>query len=297
MLVVFVLSLVGLAAEPTIITGAPAWLKPAKFAISTAIYSLTFAWIFTYLEEWPRLKGIVGWTTAAVFVLEVAIIDVQAARGVTSHFNNSTPLDSILFAVMGAAIFAVWAVSVALAVAVFRHRFMDEALGWAIRLGLLVTVVGSAAGGMMLRPTGAQLAAARAGERMTVSGAHTVGAPDGGPGLPGTGWSTAHGDLRVAHFAGLHGLQMIPLVALLLRGVLPVARRRRGVIVAGASYASLFAVLLWQALRGQSVLAPDGLTIGVLAAWGGATALGAWLVRSSSLYDTSARAQKVMISL
>lgn len=260
-------------------------------------YALTFAWIFTYLEEWPRLKRIVGWTTAVVLVLEVAIIDLQAARGATSHFNISTPLDSILFSVMGAAILVAWAVSVALAVAVFRQRFTDEALGWAIRLGLLVTVVGSAAGGMMLRPTGAQLASARAGVRPTVAGAHTVGAPDGGPGLPGTGWSTAHGDLRVAHFAGLHGVQMIPLVALLLRGVRPVARRRRGVIVAGVSYALLVAVLLWQALRGQSVLAPDGLTIGVLAAWGGTTALGVWLVRSSSLYNTSARAQKVMISL
>ena len=28
---------VGLAVDPRIITGAPAWLKPAKFAVSTAI--------------------------------------------------------------------------------------------------------------------------------------------------------------------------------------------------------------------------------------------------------------------
>ena len=40
-------SLVGLWVDPRTITGAPAWLKPAKFAASIAIYSLTLAWLFT----------------------------------------------------------------------------------------------------------------------------------------------------------------------------------------------------------------------------------------------------------
>src|SRR5690349_22473988 len=118
-----VASTIGLLVDPRVITGAPAWLKPLKFAISTAVYSLTLAWIFTALPDWPRLRRIVGWTTAVVFVLEVAIIDAQAWRGTTSHFNVSTPVNATLFVIMGLAIMVQTFVSMAVVVALWRHRF------------------------------------------------------------------------------------------------------------------------------------------------------------------------------
>ena len=93
MLVMAAASAAGIFLDTRIITGAPAWLKPFKFAVSIAIYSLTLAWIFQWLSDWPRVRRIVSWITAIVFVLEVAIIDVQAWRGTTSHFNVSTVLD------------------------------------------------------------------------------------------------------------------------------------------------------------------------------------------------------------
>src|SRR5687768_12280350 len=64
-------SLVGMLVDQRIVTGAPAWLKPFKFAVSTAVYSLTLAWMFTWLPDWPRIRRVVSWTTAIVFVLEV----------------------------------------------------------------------------------------------------------------------------------------------------------------------------------------------------------------------------------
>jgi len=123
MLVVAVPSLIGVFVDPRIIAGAPAWLKPFKFAISTALYSVTLAWMFTWLSDWPRVRRVAGWTTAVVFVLEVAIIDAQAWRGTTSHFNASTPLDRALFFTMGAAIMVQTFVSVTVASTFRPTRF------------------------------------------------------------------------------------------------------------------------------------------------------------------------------
>lgn len=161
MLVVAVPSLVGVFVDPRIITGAPAWLKPFKFAVSTAVYSFTLAWIFGHLTDWPRVRRFVGWMTAVVFVLEVAIIDIQAWRGTTSHFNASTTLDRALFLVMGTAILLQTFVSVAVAVALWRQRFTDRPLGWALRLGMILTILGALTGPLMTRPTVEQLTDAR----------------------------------------------------------------------------------------------------------------------------------------
>jgi hypothetical protein len=267
MLVVAVPSLVGIFIDSLMITGAPAWLKPFKFAISTAIYSLTLAWIFTWLSDWPRMRRVVGWTTAIVFVLEVAIIDMQAWRGTTSHFNVSTTVSMALFLVMGGAILLQTLISVAVAVTLWRQQFADRTLGWALRLGMTLTIAGALVGPMMTRPTTAQLAAARAGERMTTVGAHTVGGVDGGPGVPVTGWSTEHGDLRAPHFIGLHAIQALALIAIGLRRLRrPEPVRVRVMLAAAASYGLLFVMLLAEALRGQSIVGTG--TIASIAIWG-----------------------------
>jgi hypothetical protein len=248
-------SALGILLDPREITGAPAWLKPAKFAASTAIYSLTLAWIFTYLPGWTRTRRLVGRVTALTFLLEVAIIGWQAWRGTTSHFNIGTPLDATLFAVMGIAIVIQTLASVAVAVALWRQHFADRAFGWALRLGMVLTIVGAFTGGLMTRPTSDQLAEARATGRLAVAGAHTVGGPDGGPGLPVTGWSRQHGDLRVPHFIGLHALQLLPVLPMIGLRRKSETARVRVTVAAGAAYTILFVTLLVRALQGTPLLA------------------------------------------
>jgi hypothetical protein len=257
-----------LVVDPREIGGAPAWMKPAKFAVSIAIYTLTLAWVFTYLPAWVKTRRVASWVTAVTLIIEIVLIDLQAWRGTTSHFNAGTTFDLVVFNIMGIAIFTQTFVAMFVAVALWRQRFADRATGWALRLGMTITIIGAMTGGLMVRPTQAQLDDARAGNRMTISGAHTVGAPDGGPGLPGTGWSREHGDIRVAHFLGLHALQIIPLLSFFVgRRGWPEARRIRLTLAASASYIGLFFLLMWQALRAQSVIRPDASTLAALVVW------------------------------
>jgi hypothetical protein len=293
MLAALVVSLAGLVADPRLVAGAPAWLKPAKFAASIAVYTLTLAWIFSLIPAWTRTRRIVGWTTAAALLLEIVIIDTQAIRGTTSHFNTSTRLDGALFTIMGAAILVQTLSTIAVAVALWRQRFDDAALGWALRLGVTITIAGALTGGLMTRPTRQQLDAARAGEPTIAVGAHTVGGPDGGPGLAGAGWSTEHGDLRVPHFVGLHAMQALPILALLLaRRRLPDHVRVRLTMIAAVGYVALFGILAWQALQGQPLLAPQGSTAAMLVTWAvgtSAAAAAALMGRRGDVVFTFAR--------
>ena len=277
MLPALAIAIAGLFIDPRIITGAPAWLKPAKFAVSIAIYVFTLAWAFTLIPEWRKTRRVVGWATAIAMVLEFVIIALQAYRGTTSHFNFSTPFNGVLFVIMGVAIVAQTFISIAVATAFWRQKFEDPAMGWALRFGMTITIVGALIAGFMTHPTAAQLAAEHAGHGLPYMGAHTVGAPDGGPGLSGTGWSTEHGDLRIPHFIGLHALQILPLIAFVLR------RRRvdsetrvRLTLTAAGSYFALVVLLLIQALRGQPLLRPDLLTLELFGTWAVGTAIWAW---------------------
>lgn len=286
MLVALLGTLIGLLVDPRVITGAPAWLKPAKFAISISVYSFTFLWLLSYIQGRPRLVRLVANVTALAFIVEMILIVAQVVRGTTSHFNMSTPLDAAIFSTMGLFIIVAWAMSLIATVLLIRQRLPDPAYAWALRLGLLLSLAGAAIGFLMTMPTGAQLDAAMAGQGIPLSGAHSVGVADGGAGLPLVGWSTTGGDLRVAHFVGLHALQLLPLAGWLLSRprMRRLGERQRLALVwaAGLSYLGLIALLTWQALRGQPLIAPDIATLAALAALLGATALatGAILMRA-----------------
>jgi hypothetical protein len=267
---------VGLLVDPRVITGAPAWLKPAKFALSSSIYAFTFVWLLSFIRGHPRLVAISANTVAAALVIEVGIICLQVIRGTTSHFNFATPLDAALFSTMAAVIVVLWLMSAVAAGLLIFQRLPDQAFAWSLRLGLLIALVGMAVAFFMPQPTPDQLAALSAGAAPTSIGAHSVGVADGGPGLPIVGWSSVGGDLRVAHFFGLHALQVLPFIGWLLARRSSLAARQRLLLVwtSGVAYLGLVVILTWQALRGQSVIAPDAATLAAFAVLLGSVCLG-----------------------
>nr|WP_296066911.1 hypothetical protein [uncultured Actinoplanes sp.] len=268
-IVLAVVAALGILLDPRIVTGVPAWLKPFKFAVSFAIYAFTLAWLLSVLPRRSRAGERAGTVIVAIAVIELVIIVLQAARGRMSHFNDATPFDETLWQAMGASVMVLFAAHVVIGVVALRQRIGDRATTYAIRLGLGLSLLGMLAAVPMVTPI-------QDPGIDGITGAHSVGVPDGGPGLPLTGWSTTGGDLRIGHFIGLHGLQALPLLAFLLsrygRG-LDVTTRARLVLIAGVAYGVLVALVTWQALRAQPLLRPDLLTLTALAALVAGTAI------------------------
>jgi hypothetical protein len=294
-----VVSLGGLVLDDRILLGAPIWLKPFKFAVSIAVYCVTWAWLLTLLQRGRRLAHRVSTAIVVILVVEYGIIVAQVVRGRASHFNVSTPLDATLFSVMGVSIAALWTGTLVLTILVLRTRIADPAARWAIRLGALVSLVGIGLGALMVGPTGEQAQSMRNGTFEGFVGAHSVGVSDGGPSMPVTGWSTTGGDLRIPHFVGMHALQALPLFALLLAALATRFARLRSetvrlrlVLVAAFGYAGLVALVTWQALRGQPLIHPDSLTLLALAALVAAVSVATYL----SLTTVQHERQKASIS-
>jgi hypothetical protein len=268
-----VISLLGLLLDPATVDGAPAWLKPLKFGISTSLFSFTVAYIVGQMRRTRRFASILARVLARVMavalVLEIALIDLQAARHTSSHFNRTTLFDAGVFAVMGIVIGIVFLSTILLFVCGCAERFADRSLGWVVRLSLAIAIAAMGIGGLMVLPTPEQLAAAHATGKLTHSGAHTVGAPDGGAALPVTGWSADHGDLRIAHFVGLHAMQGLLLAWGLTAGrpFWSQKRRTRLVAIVAIEFVLAMGLVLSQALRGQPLLRPDAQTWIGWAAW------------------------------
>lgn len=226
------------------IEGVAVWMKPLKFALSFVVLFATLALVEPRLSE-PTRNGwmlrVAGWVMAAAFLSEMAYMMYQAGRGEASHFNMSTPFTELMYTV----VMAVGAVALVAATAVIgwtvrRDKAADlsPAMREAIWLGFLLTFV---------------LTMIVAGY-MSAGTTRFVGVhPDGAPTLPLVGWSGVTGDLRPAHFAALHAMQALPLLALWLDRQ-ERANPVRTIRLAALGYAMVTTAVFVQALLGRPLI-------------------------------------------
>ena len=213
---------------------------------------------------------------------------MQVVRNTTSHFNTATPFDAAVYYLMGGFVVLIWLGNFVLAIVMMRQKFLNRTLGVSMRFGLVIALIGGVVGfAMSSNITASQEAVIEATGDTPIAGAHSVGIDDGDePGIPFVGWNSESGDLRVAHFFGLHGLQAIPLLAILLISwQTPLLDDRKRVWltrIGGFGYLSFTLITFWQALRGQSLVAPDGLTLAVFGGLLLAVGLSSWFVLNTN---------------
>jgi hypothetical protein len=217
------------------------WIKPFKFELSTAVHMATLAVFWPYLDSRFRNGRVLRagvWLVVAVFVFEVCYIAYRASLAEASHFNDSTPSAALLYAAMGIAILIVMVITSWIGVQVLRSSEggISLTLRLAIGLGLIMgTLLGTTSGIIMSQHY-----------------SHWVGGVSSdAEGLPLFGWSRVGGDLRVAHFVGLHAMQGLPLLGWVVR------RSPSGhawVIAATLIWVGVSATVFLQAWRGNPLL-------------------------------------------
>lgn len=217
------------------VTGANAWFKPFKFALSIAVFSWTMGW-YTYELSTPGPVSMYTWVIIILLGFDIVYIALQAGRGQLSHYNLSSPVYSFLTIMMAfaAVIVTLWTGYIGLLFFNADLRNLPDYYVLSIRIGIFLFVIFSFQGASM-------------GSRLK----HTIGGPDGGPGLPVVNWSTRYGDLRIAHFIGIHALQVLPLLSwYVLRNTIATA-------ITGLLYTLLAVFTLVRALQGKPLIGYD----------------------------------------
>jgi hypothetical protein len=205
-----------------------AWYKPFKFAFSTFLFAWAMAWYCYYLPNFNI--AIFNWSVIILLGFEIFYIAFQANKGQLSHYNLSTPVYATLYSMMALAATLVTLYTAYVGLLFFTNSFPELPIYyvWAIRLGILIFVLFSFEGFAM-------------GSRLN----HSVGALNDNSNWFIIGWSKTVGDLRVAHFIGMHALQVLPILSYYL------LKNTKATIVVSLFYFLLAVFTLIQALQGK----------------------------------------------
>jgi hypothetical protein len=204
---VLALSLFAIVMDGRQMGGLSVWVKPAKFAASVMVWCWTMAWCFGALAPeavGQRAARIIIWGTIISGSYEVGWISLRSAFALPSHFATDF-IGNIGYGVMGLGAVTLCALAAWLGVLVLSSGKLElpSAMRQAIGLGLVISGVTGAM-------TGATIS--------VLASPYVGGAGTPGP-WPPFFWAAHGGDLRVAHFIGIHAMQALPLLAMILAAI------------------------------------------------------------------------------
>ncbi len=241
LLALAVVCLPGLWLDARTFNGIDVWIKPIKFQVSVGVFLLTIGAYFLALppgDDRSRAGRFVVVTGIASGGFEVLYITLQAARGQASHYNFGNAFTIAMYGLMGVG--AVLLTSTALVQAWMIRRRGLPTLSPALRDGLVIGltltfVLGAGFGGYM-----------SSADRHWVGGVYS----DAG-GLPLFEWSRTGGDLRVAHFFGIHAMHFVPAFAWFAASWLPERAARLAVYGFAVLLAAFTTAVFAQAVLGR----------------------------------------------
>ncbi|WP_214327055.1 hypothetical protein [Nonomuraea sediminis] len=229
--------------------GPVSFRKPFTFGISFGLSVLTMTWVARYVRT--RRRGLLVGAFAVASVYEVLMITVQAWRGVPSHFNMSTPVDSLIARSLAVGGGVLIAVGIVMTVAAFRRNpDVAPSMNLAVRAGFGTLLAAMVFGGVMI---------AR-GMVEVFSGDQDLA-------------YTVATSVKPAHAVFMHGVLLLPALAAL---PLDEAVRLRLVRLATWTYAAIAGIVSALAVAGIEPVSPSiasilaagavsGLGIGALA--------------------------------
>jgi hypothetical protein len=242
--------------------GAVTWRKPVIFGMSFGILAWSAVWVLRQLpvRRWGWIPvGLLG----GAAMVELLAITMQRWRGEASHFNYGSGFDAAVWGVMSKAI-----ILVALAVAVLLVWSLVQFRGTpAARIAVVVGL-------------SAMMVSGYVGYGMAALGEAAAAATGQAPDAIVFG---AAGSPKLAHALGLHGLQVLGLLAIGLGLRPPSTRTQVGVMVLAATgYAAVLASVVATAFAGRSWTSP-AVPMAVLAVAGVAAVLTAYALMAGRL--------------
>ena len=253
--------------------GPVSWRKPTVFGVSFGLMMWSVVWLLRQQPPrwWVRIPaGVVVFSST----VELAFITMQRWRGTASHFNQATNFDAGVWSVLGTMIIALTLGIVLLLVGPLV-RFHGTP---AARIAALAGLVGV-------------LVAGYVGKDMAAIGEAAVTATGQ---VPHDIVFGAAGSAKLAHATGLHGIQVLAVLAILLSaGRLTTRAAGAAMAVAAAGFGVVFAAILATAYAGRAPYAPSVpmalLLVGGLLALGAVAAVALANLSPSRRDDHAAR--------